>query len=169
MTWIESFESRFLLAGGPAITGFKISPRNPIATTGSLVFTVTYTDVNGIDPTSLDNRDLRIAGPNGYARYATAAGSISNDLGTQRIVRYKIPARGGSWDSADNGTYTVRVHGGEVFDQLGNDSDSQLLGKFGVNIAAGGRVPQGVVSPFRATAPTKVIDLLDDSAFQGTR
>jgi hypothetical protein len=156
--WIDPLETRRLLAAGPAVTGFKISPRSPGNITGSLVFTVTYTDTSGIDATSFDNRDLRIAGPNDFARYATAAGSTSNDLGTVRTVRYKIPAPGGAWDSNDNGTYTVRLHGEEVFDTLANASDPQLLGKFGVNIITGQAAPR--VIRMGQASTSKVIDLI---------
>lgn len=160
--WIDLLEPRQLLAGGPTVTGFKISPRSPSATTGSLVFTVTFNDTSGIDALSFDNRDLRIAGPNGYARYATVAGSVSNGDGTQRIVRYKIPARDGSWDFADNGTYTVRLHGDQVFDVLNNASDPQLLGKFGVNVPSGAAAPRAsAMTTNRSFVPSKLTDVID--------
>jgi hypothetical protein len=137
-TLIDSLESRVLLAGGPAVTDFKISPRNPIFGTASLVFTVTYASRSGVDPTSLDHRDLRITGPNRFVRYATVTGSTSNATGTERTVRYKMAAPGRAWDSADNGTYKVRLHGEAVFDILGRSSDAQTLGSFRVNILSDG-------------------------------
>lgn len=159
-TGIERLETRRLFASGPVVTDFKISPRSPTATTGSLVFTVAYSSTAGIDPTSFDNRDLRIGGPNNYVRYATAAGSSSNANGTVRTVRYKIPAPGGSWNSADNGTYTVRLHGDEVFDILARASAPQTLGRFGVNIASSAGAPRIAKSASGATT-MKVIALLD--------
>ena len=75
---LDCLESRVLLAGGPGVTDFKISPRTPTFTTGSVIFTVTYGARVGIDATSLDHRDLRITGPNRFVRYATVAGSTSN-------------------------------------------------------------------------------------------
>jgi hypothetical protein len=168
--WIDALETRCLFAGGPSVTDFKISPRSPSPTTGSMVFTVTYFSRAGIDPTSFDNRDLRISGPNNYVRYATVAGSTSNENGTQRIVRYKIPAPGRIWDSSDNGTYTVRLHGDEVFDILARSSDPRTLGRFGVNITSGitggGASPAGTravsTTSFRnSTSTFRVIDLLE--------
>ena len=159
--WFDSLEPRFLLAGGPTVIGFKISPRSPEATSGSIVFTITYFDVNGIDPTSLDNRDVRVAGPNDYARYATAFASLSSPLGNQRAVRYKIAPRGGAWDSSDNGTYTVRLRGGEVFDQQGNTSDPRLLGSFGVNIPSGGATPRASGVSASRISIAQTIDLLE--------
>ncbi|MBC8108759.1 MAG: hypothetical protein H7Z14_19400 [Anaerolineae bacterium] len=162
--WIDSLEPRQLFAGGPVVTDFKISPRSPIATTGSLVFTVRYADTQGVNALSFDNRDIRIAGPNGFARYATAAGSSSNGDGTVRSVRYKIAPPRGRWDSADNGTYTVRLHGDQVFDILNNASDSQLLGRFGVNIAVRGVAPAPRAMQLavnRPTAAPKLTDILD--------
>ena len=169
--WIDALETRCLFAGGPSVTDFKISPRSPVTTTGSMVFTVTYFSRIGIDPTSFDNRDLRIAGPNNYVRYATVAGSTSNGNGTQRTVRYKIPAPGRVWDSADNGTYTIRLHGNEVFDILARSSDPTTLGRFRVNISSGTIVGGG--SPAAAQGVTvssqlsgssvtfRVIDLIE--------
>jgi hypothetical protein len=132
--YVEELERRRLLAGGPAVTGFKITPRNPTADTGSLVFSVTYFDVNGVDPTSFDVRDVRIAGPNGFARYARATHSTSDIEGMTRVVRYKIAPPGGTWNAPDNGTYTVRLQGGQVFDLQGNSNDPVALGRFIVNI-----------------------------------
>ena len=158
---IDPLESRRLLAGGPIVTGLKISPRSPTQTTGSLVFNVTYSDAQGVNALSFDNRDIRIAGPNGYARYATAAGSSSNGDGTVRTVRYKIAPPGGRWDFNDNGTYTVRVHGFQVFDILNNPSDSQLIGRFGVNIPSSAPAPRAMPLSIDRPTTSKLTDLLD--------
>ena len=159
---IESLEIRRLLAGGPAVTDFKIAPRSPIATSGSVVFLVTYSDTQGVNSLSFDNRDLRVTGPNGYIRYATVAGSESNADGTVRTVRYKIPTRGLAWDSADNGTYSVRLQGNQIFDILNNASDLRRLGSFTVNIPPRGATPAGTEgsSTVGASASRLIDDLL---------
>ena len=67
-------------------------------------------------------------------QYARVISSASNVDGTRQVVRYEISAPDQLWDRSDNGTYTVRLHGGEVFDQSGNASASQELGTFTVKI-----------------------------------
>src|SRR5690348_9475107 len=101
----ESLERRQLMSGGPVVTRFSISPRTPDQKTlnGTVVFTVTYRDSNGIDPTSISNRNLRVVGPNGFARYARAESSFANADGTTRTVRYKMSAPNVRWLARDNG------------------------------------------------------------------
>lgn len=142
-TNIEPLEPRRLLSsltatsgasfGGPT-AGLKITLSSPPRGTEPVIFTVTYRDADGVNPTSFDNRDLRISGPNDFARYARVISSASNVDGTRQVVRYEISAPDQLWDRSDNGTYTVRLHGGEVFDQSGNASASQELGTFTVKI-----------------------------------
>jgi len=142
MNGFEALEARRLLSTIAATSGGIAGPSAVVKVTlgapprlqESAIFIVTYRDADGVNPTSFDNRDLRIGGPNRFARYARAIGSSSNVAGTQRIVRYEIAPPGGVWDMGDNGTYTVRLHGGEVFDFADNASPSQKLGTFTVNI-----------------------------------
>jgi hypothetical protein len=138
---IEPLEGRRLRSAVTATSGaalgpsaaLKITLSSPPRLTEPAIFTVTYRDADGVNPTSFDNRDLRISGPN-VARYARVISSSSNVEGTRQVVRYEIAPPGGVWDRGDNGTYTVRLHGGEVFDQAGNASESRKLGTFTVNI-----------------------------------
>jgi hypothetical protein len=139
---IEFLEPRRLLSTVTASSGaalgpsaaLKITLSSPPRGTEPVIFTVTYRDADGVNPTSFDNRDLRISGPNRFARYARVISSTSNVDGTRQVVRYEIAPPGQLWDRGDNGTYTVRLHGGEVFDQPGNAIESQKLGTFTVNI-----------------------------------
>lgn len=98
-------------------------------------FTVTYTDPSDVDILTLGFTDLRIVGPSGYDELATYVGVDVNSNGSPRTATYEIPAAGGSWDSGDNGNYTVSLRNGEVADTLGNYTGSTALGSFAVTIA----------------------------------
>src|SRR4051794_18025798 len=166
---IELLEPRRLLSAVTATSGaaagpsasLKVTLGAPPRGTESAIFTVTYRDADGVNPTSFDNRDLRISGPNRFARYARAIGSSSNVTGTQRVVRYEIAPPGGVWDIGDNGTYTVRLHGGEVLDFADNASPSQQLGTFTVNIPKR-QFPTPVRKHHAAAAAADVIEPLRD-------
>lgn len=132
-SFFEPLESRQLLSGGPVVTSFKVSPRSPTGT-GSVKITVTYQDSDGVDATSFSNRDIRIAGPNGFARYAHVITSISNGDGSVRTVTYKFPPPNRLWNAADNGVYQFTLHGGVVSDILGNFADFKKLGSIRVNV-----------------------------------
>jgi hypothetical protein len=140
------------MAGGPVVTGFKITPRTPTTLTTSVVFTVTYQDSNGVDPTSFDVRDLRVTGPNGFVRYARAFLSAANPEGTIRVARYKIAPPGDSptWNNLHNGIYSIRLQGGAVSDMLGNFNDPVRLGSFVCAIPVTRGLSQS--SPFSMTS-----------------
>jgi len=92
-------------------------------------FTVTFTDNIALNVASLDNADIQV---NGQA--ATFQGVDFNSNGSPRSVIYRIAAPGGTWDSADNGTYLVSIQSNQVFDTQGNSVLAGLLGSFAVNI-----------------------------------
>ena len=51
------------------------------------------------------------------------------------IATYSVPAPGGAWDAADNGTYTVALAAAAVQDLAGNPSAAVAkLGTFAVNV-----------------------------------
>jgi hypothetical protein len=137
---VEHLEARRFLSTVTATSGaaagpsaaLKITIASPPRGTESVIFTVTYRDVDGVNITSLDNRDLRITGPNRFARYARAISSSANTDGTRRVVRYEMGPPGGFWDAGDNGSYAVRLQGDQVFDLLNNASPAQKLGRFNV-------------------------------------
>src|SRR5205085_1266322 len=58
----------------------------------------------------------------------------SSSNGTPRTAIYRIPAPGGSWDSADNGTFSVALQSSQVADTSGNTALSATLRTFNVNI-----------------------------------
>jgi hypothetical protein len=89
-----------------------------------------------IDLGLLDQRDLRVTGPNGFLRYAKFSGVIStNSDGTLITARYKLIAPGGVWDAADNGTYSIRLQDRAVGDEDADLTGGRTLGSFVVNVA----------------------------------
>ena len=94
-------------------------------------FTVRYTD-DGPLVDSFDNDDVRISGPGGFDVPATFVSVVFNASGNQAVATYSIIPPGGSWDSADNGTYTVVMQPNQVFDQLGNPVAPGNIGSFTV-------------------------------------
>jgi large repetitive protein len=100
-------------------------------------FTVTYTDNLGINVSTLDSKDIRVTGPNGFSQLATFVSVSPTGNGTPRTVTYRLNAPGGSWDAGDNGTYTIAVQSGQVKDTGGGSVTAGTIGTFSVNISSG--------------------------------
>lgn len=99
--------------------------------------TVTFTDATAVLRSSVDVTDLLVIGPAG-ALSPLVIDTTGVDLagnGTPMGANYSIAAPGGSWDAADNGTYTLTLQEGAVEDTLGNVTPEQILGSFSVNIS----------------------------------
>ena len=127
---------------------FAVSIPDTIAPTASLslanvlsnggttyAFTVTYSDNVAINVASLGSTDVQVTGPNGFSQLATFVSANSGSNGAIRTATYSISAPGGSWDIADNGTYSVSIRAGEVTDTSGN-AVAAGGSTFTVNIAA---------------------------------
>ncbi|BAY08442.1 malectin domain-containing carbohydrate-binding protein [Calothrix sp. NIES-2098] len=99
--------------------------------------TVTYTDNVGVKVSTLDSQDILVTGPNGIKPSVKLVSVNTNSNGTPRTATYQITAPGGSWDAADNGTYTVSVQANQVSDINNNYLQSGALGSFTVNIKSG--------------------------------
>ena len=97
-------------------------------------FTVTYSDNEAIATNTLDDTDIQVTGPNGFSQTATLVSVDNSSDGSPRTATYQITTPGGTWDDADNGTYTVDLNGNEVSDVNGNDAIAATLGTFTVNI-----------------------------------
>jgi len=95
---------------------------------------VKYTDNVAVDVSDLDDFDLRVTGPDGFDQPAVLVHANINRDGTPRWGYYRIGAPGGTWDSADNGTYTVMMQADEVSDTSENHVAAGDLGAFEVNV-----------------------------------
>jgi hypothetical protein len=93
-------------------------------------FTVTYSDPNGIDVSTLGNNDVRITGPSGYDALATYVGVNIGSNGTPRTATYQIAGPGGDFGSNDVGTYSVLAEAGSVADAIGGPIAASSLGSF---------------------------------------
>jgi uncharacterized delta-60 repeat protein len=100
---------------------------------GTAKVVVTYTDDVALNLNSIGPADLTITGPGG-ARTIRTVDVDSNADGTRAMATYVFGAPGGSWDSADNGTYKVSLNENQVRD-TSNKGATAPLASFTVNIA----------------------------------
>ena len=96
--------------------------------------TVTYTDDTAVDASTIGTSDITVAKSGGAALTVTgvtlnpASGNAASIVAT-----YTVAAPGGTWDQADDGTYTITVNPGEVKDATGNGI-AATTGGFDVNL-----------------------------------
>ena len=85
------------------------------------VISITYNDSgSGLDLTSFDANDITVTGAvSGVQTVAANPTVTANGNGTV-TVDYEIAPPGGTWDSAENDTYTIALNANEVFDVAGN-------------------------------------------------
>ncbi|KUJ78168.1 hypothetical protein AVO45_09475, partial [Ruegeria marisrubri] len=117
--------------------------------------TVTFSDNVSLDVSSIGLSDITVTGPGG-ALSVTGVSVDTNSDGTPRTATYTVAAPGGSWDSADDGAYTVALAAGEVLDTSGNPvaADPTLDG-FTVDLSSPPPPPPS--DPFRVEAETFTI------------
>jgi hypothetical protein len=96
---------------------------------------VRYEDNVEFDESTLDNNDLEVTGPNGFSEGATFVPWATVYSGDAVIASYYVNAPGSSWDTADNGTYTVTMQSNQVCDTSGNCIPSRSLGNFTVDVS----------------------------------
>lgn len=99
------------------------------------VFTVTYADNVALDLTSISSTNIRVTGTNGYNQLASVASSTASSDNKSAVVTYQVTPPG-SWDSSDNGTFTISVEGNQVRDTSNNYVIAGALGTFSVNVSA---------------------------------
>lgn len=125
------------------------------------ILTVMYSSPNGgVKLDSIDAGDLAVTGP---GKKALSLGLVSKTAAADgRVIgKYRVNPPGGSWDEADDGSYTVALKGGQVIQGDGTPFPAQSLGGFTVAFGApptppppGGTPPPGGVFP-PGTAPGK--------------
>ena len=97
--------------------------------------TVTYTDNHAVDVKSLGT-DLLVTGPNGFEQLASLVSVDNAADGSPRVAAYVFTAPDGTWDSSDNGDYTVTLRPDEVRDISGNFNAGEDLATFSVAVAS---------------------------------
>jgi hypothetical protein len=105
--------------------------RMSAASTGTRLLRVTYRDGNGIDTSTLGRGDLRVTGPGGFVQYAKFSGFTSEQAGRVIHAVYKLVA------PLVEGSYSVRLIEGQVFDVNGLANDRQTVGAFTVETFGG--------------------------------
>jgi PA14 domain len=128
----------------------NIAPTATASTTGITTggattydFTISYSDNAAVDISSLDSTDIRVTNSNGFNQLARFVSVTPSGNGTPRTATYRINTPGGTWDAADNGSYTVALEASQVRDINGNFAAAGNLGNFSVNIAGTGTGLQG--------------------------
>ena len=89
---------------------------------------------SGINVATLDMADVLVTDSTGSTLPITSMTKSATTNGTPRTGTYQIGAPGGSWDLADNGTYTVALQAAQVSDINGNQAAARTLGTFTVNL-----------------------------------
>jgi subtilisin family serine protease len=130
-----------------ALTVDKHAPRATLAAATDVtvaggsehLLTITYRDNVGVNPASLDDRDIQVTCLTGQPFQTLAAlvsiGPVVN--GSQDVV-YRLTPPGGVWDSADNGTYQISLQANQVADAAGNAAKAKVLGTFLVEVSVAG-------------------------------
>jgi len=147
--------ARFTVQANPSDNVAPTASADAGSVTGSggtgHTFSVTYSDDVAVDVASVGAGDVVVTGPGGYGQTAAFVSVDAATNGTPRTATYRITPPGGSWDAADNGTYTVSLAPGQVADTAGNAAAAGGLTAFSVNIA-----PPGPGTPTAAAAAPDV-------------
>jgi hypothetical protein len=116
-----------VIGAGIDMGAVELDPNIPIAvgtfadvkTKGANLYTltVTYLDDNAVKVSTIDSFDIRITGPNGFNVPATFVPPANPNSDNASIVAtYTFVPPGGTWDSGDDGVYSVRMQANQVSD-----------------------------------------------------
>jgi uncharacterized delta-60 repeat protein len=83
----------------------SVQGKNLVRSGRYYTFKAVYRCDESIEPSSLGG--MAVAGPNGYAEAADVTKARSSRHGRVVTVTYRVTAPGGSFDAADNGTYSI--------------------------------------------------------------
>src|SRR5437763_2121229 len=92
-------------------------------------FTIHYADNSSAFLGDFDDTDLLVTGPAGHSSFAKFVTVAQNNNAI-----YSIVAPGGTWNSADNGTYSIALQEDAVHDAAGNALAAGTIGNISVNI-----------------------------------
>ncbi|MFZ4575893.1 MAG: galactose oxidase-like domain-containing protein, partial [Phycisphaerales bacterium] len=81
---------------------------------------------------SLSSGDVELSGPGGYVGASTLVSRTYSASNNTYTVVYRIPARNGTWDPTDNGTYMLRFRPNEVLDALGYPVPALTIQTYGL-------------------------------------
>ncbi|WP_197171937.1 LamG-like jellyroll fold domain-containing protein [Novipirellula aureliae] len=89
---------------------------------------VTYSDETDVDVSSIGYGDMWATNDKGFSRFLDFVGVDNSTNGLARTATYVFTPVGGYWDSSDNGTYTVTLMPGQIFD-TGRNSNRLAVSK----------------------------------------
>jgi probable HAF family extracellular repeat protein len=148
-------------------------------------FTVQYNDRHGMDLSSIDSADVTVT--SNQPAFSSAVRLLSKTISADgRTVDafYRLAARGGTWDSSDNGVYTVNIVANQVKDMAGNaiaagtakmvrtkngvpvKGAALIDGQFSVKVAAASSPLAVAVTP--SLFSTKSVKSQDDAVWAGS-
>jgi hypothetical protein len=150
---VGAYQTSGIPAAAPTAT-LSAPNVSPQSSQTSYEFTVTYDAADGIQLDTVPGAVVTVtppAGVGGGPITATVVGTSSSETdpfgGAQSVtVTYMITPPGGSWTSADNGTYTVSLGGSPILSQVGNQVPTGTLGTFEVETAKIAIYKYGLIS-----------------------
>ena len=112
------------------------------------IIVVTYTDDRALDAAGIDGRDVIVVAPTGGS-LPTVVQSVTplDGNNTQVRVEYRLDPPGGVWDVPDDGVYSVRLQGQQVFDAFGNAVAARSLTNFSVQVGPRNTAWQNASNP----------------------
>jgi hypothetical protein len=122
-----------------APTAAMAAPQPPQSVGASTVtFSVTYTDAQQVDASTINSTNVTVTDPNGASRPVTLVSSgLANGPSVTAI--YSVPATNGSLGVDDNGTYTVTVNpSGLVTNANAVPEATGTIGTFNVAVSTNG-------------------------------
>jgi len=112
-----------------AAPGATFGNQAPAYSATTFDFTVSYADnLSGVDPSTVDAKDVTVTGPNSYLADSTHGLQLISY--TNGVATYRIPAPGGTWDSADVGAYSISQNSNQVLDLAGNAAAAGQIASF---------------------------------------
>lgn len=128
---IGTFEVNLVVNQAPTAAA---STTAPVPGQASVAIVATYTDEVAINASTIGQGDIRVTGPNGFDAAPVFAGQSPPENSPQHQAVYGLAAPGGTWDPADNGTYTIVMQANEVADTGGVFVAAGTIGSLVVNI-----------------------------------
>jgi hypothetical protein len=135
------------------------------ANTQTYRFAVTYTDSEAINVSSLSDGDIRVSGPNGFVQSVKYVDVDINNNGSPRTARYMFTAPGGTWESTDNGIYTLFTESSQVSNTRGNYVAGGILKTFKITDNLAGEL---VLESYNLIKQTRIGRTLFDYEFTVT-
>jgi len=114
----DFFMAKFIDFETPPVAGAVVAADVAQANIGetTYAFSIDYSDANGdLESSSIGNSDVSVC--NGGS-CAVVTGTTWNGDSSSGTATYTITPPGGSWDAADNGTFTIAILATEVSDSL---------------------------------------------------